>query len=264
MNDQRPISPRARRPTTWGCRRARSTATGSRARGRYFTASAGGCATPAPTRRLGEGEAPRLHRRRRHGARRGAAVSRAERARRGGPGAAASGLAALCAAAFVLGTGVAFASSDTTFAGPLDTVSDMVSGTGGQLAAALAVGAALVGSVLQLQRHAAHGRGRGRGRGRRRHRNRDRARRHGDRVMNDVARATPFRAGSTTPERWLFWTVDEAAALMGPALLGLAANHFVPGLVAGVGGCCSCAASSAAAGRTSRATRCTGSCRTSH
>ena len=77
-------------------------------------------------------------------------MSRAERARRGGPGAAASGLAALCAAAFVLGTGVAFASSDTTFAGPLDTVSDMVSGTGGQLAAALAVGAALVGSVLRF------------------------------------------------------------------------------------------------------------------
>ena len=38
------------------------------------------------------------------------------------------------------------------------------------------------------------------------------------------------------PERWLFWTVDEAAVLMGPALLGLAANSFVPGLVAGVGG----------------------------
>ena len=38
------------------------------------------------------------------------------------------------------------------------------------------------------------------------------------------------------PERWLFWTVDEAAALMGPALLGLAANQFVPGLIAGVGG----------------------------
>ena len=38
------------------------------------------------------------------------------------------------------------------------------------------------------------------------------------------------------PERWLFWTVEEAAALMGPALLGLAANHFVPGLVAGTAG----------------------------
>ncbi len=38
------------------------------------------------------------------------------------------------------------------------------------------------------------------------------------------------------PERWLFWTMDEAAALMGPAVLGLAANEFVMGLVAGVGG----------------------------
>ena len=53
--------------------------------------------------------------------------------------------------------------------------------------------------------------------------------------MNDTARHTiPRRLDD--PERWLFWTVDEAAALMGPALLGLAANQFVPGLVAGVGG----------------------------
>ncbi len=44
----------------------------------------------------------------------------------------------------------AFAASDTTFAGPLDTVRDIVGGTGGQLAAALAVGAALVGSVLRF------------------------------------------------------------------------------------------------------------------
>ena len=43
-----------------------------------------------------------------------------------------------------------WASTDTTFQGPLDTVSGMVSGTGGQLAAALAVGAALVGSVLKF------------------------------------------------------------------------------------------------------------------
>ena len=48
------------------------------------------------------------------------------------------------------GMDAAWASSDTTFSGPLDTVSDMVSGTGGQLAAALAVGAALVGSVLRF------------------------------------------------------------------------------------------------------------------
>ena len=53
--------------------------------------------------------------------------------------------------------------------------------------------------------------------------------------MADTARhAIPRRLDD--PERWLFWTVDEAAVLMGPALLGLAANAFVPGLVAGVGG----------------------------
>ena len=53
--------------------------------------------------------------------------------------------------------------------------------------------------------------------------------------MNDTARHTiPRRLDD--PERWLFWTVDEAAALMGPALLRLAANQFVPGLIAGVGG----------------------------
>ncbi len=57
-------------------------------------------------------------------------------------------LSALAVAA--LGVGTAWATSDTTFSGPLDTVSDMVSGTGGQLAAALAVGAALVGSVLRF------------------------------------------------------------------------------------------------------------------
>ena len=50
----------------------------------------------------------------------------------------------------LLGIDAAFASSDTTFTGPLDTVTGMVSGTGGQLAAALAVGAALVGSVLRF------------------------------------------------------------------------------------------------------------------
>ena len=57
---------------------------------------------------------------------------------------------ALAAAALLAGTDAALASSDTTFDGPLDTVSDIVSGTGGQLAAALAVGAALVGSVLRF------------------------------------------------------------------------------------------------------------------
>ena len=49
-----------------------------------------------------------------------------------------------------LGMDVALASTDTTFDGPLDTVSGIVEGTGGQLAAALAVGAALVGSVLRF------------------------------------------------------------------------------------------------------------------
>ena len=44
----------------------------------------------------------------------------------------------------------ALATSDTTFGGPLTTVKDIVGGTGGQLAAALAVGAALVGSVLRF------------------------------------------------------------------------------------------------------------------
>ena len=53
--------------------------------------------------------------------------------------------------------------------------------------------------------------------------------------MNDTARhAIPRRLDD--PERWLFWTVDEAAVLLGPGLLGLAANAFVTGLVVGVGG----------------------------
>ena len=53
--------------------------------------------------------------------------------------------------------------------------------------------------------------------------------------MNDTARhAIPRRLDD--PERWLFWTFDEAAALLGPAVLGLAANQFVAGLVAGIAG----------------------------
>ena len=60
------------------------------------------------------------------------------------------GAAMLASAVVVAGPDLAWAASDTTFAGPLDTVKDMVSGTGGQLAAALAVGAALVGSVLRF------------------------------------------------------------------------------------------------------------------
>ena len=51
--------------------------------------------------------------------------------------------------------------------------------------------------------------------------------------MNDSARhAVPARLDD--PERWLFWTLDEAGALLGPAVLGLAANAFVTGLVLGV------------------------------
>ena len=61
-------------------------------------------------------------------------------------------LCALPAALALAGLGMdaALASTDTTFDGPLDTVSGIVEGTGGQLAAALAVGAALVGSVLRF------------------------------------------------------------------------------------------------------------------
>ena len=53
--------------------------------------------------------------------------------------------------------------------------------------------------------------------------------------MNEVERyAIPSRLDD--PERWLFWTLDEAAVLMGPAMLGLAANAFVMGLAVGAGG----------------------------
>ncbi len=57
---------------------------------------------------------------------------------------------ALSALALLFGGDPAFASTDTTFQGPLDTVTGIVGGTGGQLAAALAVGAALVGSVMRF------------------------------------------------------------------------------------------------------------------
>ena len=58
--------------------------------------------------------------------------------------------AALAIAAVLGGVDVAVATTDTTFGSPLDTVEGIVGGTGGQLAAALAVGAALVGSVLRF------------------------------------------------------------------------------------------------------------------
>ncbi len=52
--------------------------------------------------------------------------------------------------------------------------------------------------------------------------------------MNDARYTIPRRLDD--PERWLFWTFDEAAALLGPAVLGLAANQFVTGLLAGLAG----------------------------
>ena len=61
--------------------------------------------------------------------------------------AAAAGLAV---AAMLAAPEMALATTDTTFGDPLETVQDIVGGTGGQLAAALAVGAALVGSVLRF------------------------------------------------------------------------------------------------------------------
>ena len=64
----------------------------------------------------------------------------------------AASVAPAAAALALAGLGMegALASTDTTFGGPLDTVTGIVEGTGGQLAAALAVGAALVGSVLRF------------------------------------------------------------------------------------------------------------------
>ena len=58
--------------------------------------------------------------------------------------------ASLAIAAVLGGPEAALATSDTTFGDPLTTVQNIVGGTGGQLAAALAVGAALVGSVLRF------------------------------------------------------------------------------------------------------------------
>ena len=57
---------------------------------------------------------------------------------------------AIALAAALAAPETAFATTDTTFGSPLDTVEGIVGGTGGQLAAALAVGAALVGSVLRF------------------------------------------------------------------------------------------------------------------
>ncbi len=62
----------------------------------------------------------------------------------------ATAVTIIAMAAVVAAPDIALATTDTTFDAPLDTVSDIVGGTGGQLAAALAVGAALVGSVLRF------------------------------------------------------------------------------------------------------------------
>ncbi len=76
-------------------------------------------------------------------------------ARRKTAGSAGEALRGVAAAGLALGAllaapDIALATTDTTFDSPLDTVEDIVGGTGGQLAAALAVGAALVGSVLRF------------------------------------------------------------------------------------------------------------------
>ena len=82
---------------------------------------------------------------------RGAGDGRVRRCRVASPvvsGVRTAGLAVMVVAGAVLaGADIALATTDTTFGDPLDTVQDIVGGTGGQLAAALAVGAALVGSV---------------------------------------------------------------------------------------------------------------------
>ena len=59
-------------------------------------------------------------------------------------------LASLAIAAVLAGPEVALATTDTTFGDPLDTVQDIVGGTGGQLAAALAVGADHVRYLVRL------------------------------------------------------------------------------------------------------------------
>ena len=71
-------------------------------------------------------------------------------AERPGPALRAVAVAGLAVVALLAGPEVALATTDTTFDSPLDTVEGIVGGTGGQLAAALAVGAALVGSVLRF------------------------------------------------------------------------------------------------------------------
>ena len=69
---------------------------------------------------------------------------------RAGDAVRTAAVAALAAAAVLTAPELALATTDTTFGTPLTTVENIVGGTGGQLAAALAVGAALVGSVLRF------------------------------------------------------------------------------------------------------------------
>ena len=81
---------------------------------------------------------------------RAAATGKAPPARTGDPACRAAVAALAMTAAILAVPEIAAATTDTTFDTPLDTVEDIVGGTGGQLAAALAVGAALVGSVLRF------------------------------------------------------------------------------------------------------------------
>jgi len=77
-------------------------------------------------------------------------AARRRTADRAGEAMRIAGVTALAVAAVVAAPELALATTDTTFGSPLDTVENIVGGTGGQLAAALAVGAALVGSVLRF------------------------------------------------------------------------------------------------------------------
>ena len=67
---------------------------------------------------------------------------------RPGPALGCAVAAALGVAALLAGTDAALATTDTAFGNPLTTVENIVGGTGGQLATALAVGAALVGTAI--------------------------------------------------------------------------------------------------------------------
>ena len=57
-------------------------------------------------------------------------------------------VASLAGAILLAGADAALATSDTTFGDPLDTMENIVVGAGGQLATALGVGAAVVGTAI--------------------------------------------------------------------------------------------------------------------